>query len=78
MMLKRNGSKLISMLSAFASNTVILVVATIVLYHFNEEAKIFGLGFSHLYVLLMAIPIITWMNFLILAFIKGRKDNNRN
>ncbi|MBP1930180.1 hypothetical protein [Ammoniphilus resinae] len=68
--LKKKHNKWISLLSAIILNTLILIGATWVLYSLNDEAKIFGFGHSGLYVLLFAIPIITWINFLILSFIK--------
>jgi len=68
--LKKENKKWLSLLSAFLSNTLFLSAATWVLYRLNDEAKIFGFGQSGLYGLIFAIPIITWINFLILSFLK--------
>ncbi len=63
------------MLSAFILNTLILVVATWIIYNIDDEARAFGFGHSGLYFLIFAIPIITWVNFIILLFVKNRKLN---
>lgn len=61
------------MLSAFILNTLILVVVTWVLYSMDDEAKVFGFGHSGLYVLIFAIPIITWINFLLVQLVNKRE-----
>jgi len=38
----------------------------------DDEAKIFGFGHSDFYVLIFAIPIITWVNFFIFQFVKKK------
>ena len=58
------------MFSAFIINLLFLSGTTWVLYSMDDEAKIFGFGHSGLYVLILAIPIITWVNFLIFQFVK--------
>ncbi|MFJ7828542.1 hypothetical protein [Psychrobacillus sp. NPDC096623] len=68
--IKKKNNKRISMFSAFLINLLFLSVVTWVLYSMDAEAKIFGFGHSGLYVLLFAIPIVTWVNFLILQFVK--------
>ena len=58
------------MFSAFFINLLFLSVVTWVLYSMDEEAKIFGFGHSGLYVLIFAIPIVIWVNFLVFQFVK--------
>lgn len=58
------------MFSAFIINLLFLSGTTWVLYSIDDEAKIFGFGHTDLNVLIFAIPIITWVNFLILQFVK--------
>ena len=70
---KNRNNRWIGMLSAFCINTLILVIATWLLYIFDDEARLFGLGQSGLGILICSIPIITWMNSCILAFAKSRK-----
>ncbi|WP_080848104.1 hypothetical protein [Cytobacillus gottheilii] len=72
LILKNTKSKWKSRLSAFIINTFILAAATWILYISDEEAIMFG--FVH-YVLVLSIPIITWINFIILEVIKYRKEN---
>lgn len=68
LILKKRNNKWLGMLSAFCINTIMLLVATSVLYNLDEEARLFGFGHSGLYVLIFFIPVITWINFLILEF----------
>ncbi len=73
LVLKRKNNKLLSGLSAFGLNIIILVVATWIFYRGDDEARVFGLGHSGYYILILAIPVITWINLLILQFVKIRK-----
>ncbi|MBP1917383.1 hypothetical protein J2Z23_004385 [Lederbergia galactosidilyticus] len=73
LILKRKNNKLVSRLSAFALNMFILIGATCILYSMDEEARIFGWGLSENYILILAIPVITWINLLILQFAKKEK-----
>lgn len=66
------------MLSALCVNMVILLTASWISYSMNEEAQIFGTGYSDLYLLTFSIPIITWINFLILQFVKNKKTGAIN
>ena len=70
---KKKKHKWITLLSAFILNTLIFVGTTWVLYRLDEGAQIFGFGQSVLYVLIFAIPIITWVNFVILQFVKTKE-----
>lgn len=62
--------KLLSMLSAVAINFFILSIAMMLSYQMNEETRLFGIGYPDLYLLLFSLPIITWINFLILQIVK--------
>ncbi len=64
LILINKNNKLFSTLSAFILNSLILVGATWSLYITDEEAKLFG--FVH-YDLVFSIPIITWVNLLLLT-----------
>lgn len=59
------------MLTAFGLNTLILVIATWIYYYTSNEAKIFGLDDA--YILIFSIPVVTWINFIILTFIKNKE-----
>ncbi len=61
---------MVSMLSAFCLNTLMLIIATLGLYSINDEARAIGFGHSGLYMLIVTIPIVTWINFIILQFVK--------
>jgi membrane-bound acyltransferase YfiQ involved in biofilm formation len=65
LILRNKNNKLLSTLSAFILNSVILVGAAWGLYITDEEARMFG--FVH-YDLVFSIPIITWVNWLLLAY----------
>ena len=77
--LKKKSNKWMSMFSAFIINLLFLSVIAWGLYSIDEEAKIFGFGHTDFYVLLFAIPIITWINFLIFQFVKrDDKSSTKN
>lgn len=59
------------MLTAFGLNTLILVIATWVYYYTSDVASIFGVGDA--YILIFSIPVVTWINFIILIFIKNKE-----
>ncbi|MCJ7841789.1 hypothetical protein MUB24_12955 [Lederbergia sp. NSJ-179] len=56
--------KSLARIGAFIVNTAILISATWILYHFDAQAKVFGIG--DYYILVLMIPVLTWINFLIL------------
>lgn len=68
------NNKLFSRLSAFLVNTVILVVSTWGLTITDEEARVFG---NVPFIFVISIPLITWMNFFILEFIKYRRKGTK-
>lgn len=70
-MMKRKNRKLLSMLTAFVLNVLIIVFATWIYYYTSDVARIFGLGDA--YILLFFIPIVTWVNFIILASLKKKE-----
>ncbi|GGM18974.1 hypothetical protein GCM10011351_00930 [Paraliobacillus quinghaiensis] len=63
--LKKKNNKLLSMLSAFCFNLVFLILMMWILM--DDEARTFG--HSHLHNLVFAVPLITWINFIILQFV---------
>jgi len=70
--LKTRNHKWLAMLLAFSLNTLILLISTLFLFNIDDEARIFGFVNSNLYVLIFSIPIITWVNLVILVFLKGK------
>lgn len=66
-------NKWLAMLFALCMNALILITATWILYINNEEARLFGFGHTNLYLLIFAIPFITWLNFLFLEVIRKIK-----
>ena len=76
LILKKKNNKFWSKLSAICLNILILVVATWISYSMNKEAQVFGIGHSDLYILIFAIPIITWINLLILQFVNSTNKND--
>ncbi|WP_059171978.1 hypothetical protein [Bacillus sp. FJAT-27445] len=70
--LKMRNKKWLGMLSGFFINTLILVIATWFFYILDDEIRLFGFGHSGLYVLIFSIPILTWINFFILNFVRSR------
>lgn len=76
--LKKKKNNLLSMLAALCLNMLILVGAMWISYSLDEEAQVFGLVNSGQYTLIFAIPIITWINFFILQFVKHQEIKAQN
>jgi hypothetical protein len=70
--LKRKNNKWLALFMALCSNTLLLVIATLLVPLLNDEVRLFGIGQTNLYLLIFSIPIITWVNFLILELIRNR------
>lgn len=73
LMLKRNHKKWRALLIALGVNTVLLTAITWILFIYNDEARLFGIGQTNLLELIFSIPIITWVNFLILELVKQKR-----
>jgi Na+/proline symporter len=67
---KKKNNKRISILLALILNTLFLGIAFGVLY--TEEMRIFGAGIEKILILVLAIPLVTWVNALALQFIKPK------
>lgn len=76
--LKRNNKRWIALLVALGVNTFILIGATWILYMINDEARVFGIGQTNLYELIFSIPIITWINLLIIEFMRTKMIRAKN
>jgi hypothetical protein len=63
-------NKWFSLFIAGCVNTIILGFATMFFYLFDDEVQSFGFGYSGLYVLLFAIPVLTLLNYYILEIVK--------
>lgn len=66
LILKRIKHKQWSMFTALIMNIILLIGAFCILVSLNQEAKMFGLGNTNLYLLVLAIPINSWFSFMIL------------
>lgn len=75
LIMKNRSNRWLGMLSACCTNTLILVIAAWFLYSLDDEARLFGLGHSRIYELIFSIPIVIWINFIILAFVRKRELN---
>ncbi|WP_134699334.1 hypothetical protein [Ammoniphilus sp. YIM 78166] len=60
---KKTTNKWLGLFIAFGVNTFTLITSTLILYQFDEETRWFGMGHSGLYVLILCIPLITWLNY---------------
>ena len=70
--LRNRNNKRLSMLVAFCINALILLLFTWYLFSIDDEGQLFGLFPTDLLMLIFSIPIITWINFFILSFVKSR------
>ena len=76
--LKKKNKRWLALLIALGLNTLILLVATWILYSINDEAKMFGIGQTNLYELIFSIPIISCINLIILQFMRSRWHKRKN
>lgn len=66
--MKNRKSRWLAVLSAFVMNTTILGLTYWFKYNLNEEARLFGIDFHNRYVLVAFIPLLTWINYIIISF----------
>lgn len=71
--MRKTKSKWLGMLSAFVINVIMLGLSYWFLYNLDEESKLFGIDFHSRYTLVGSIPVITWINFIILSFDRKRE-----
>ncbi len=76
--MRKKNNKWLALFIALCLNTLFLGIATWILYIRDDEARIFGIGQTNLLVLVFSIPIITWINFLILELIRSRGRRNKS
>lgn len=69
LLLKKKSHKRLSMLLALVLNASLLGTLTWISYRMSAEARVFGIGQTNVYELIFAIPILTWINFIILQFV---------
>lgn len=70
---KKKNSKLLGMASALVMNPLILIAAFSILYSRDVEARMFGIGTDY-DVLIFSIPIVIWLNFMLLQFVRYQKE----
>ncbi|MBB6637446.1 hypothetical protein [Cohnella thailandensis] len=68
---RESKSKWLGMLTAFCSNAFILTSAW-KLYGLDDETRMFGIDFQGRNALLLSIPILTWLLFMLLSYIRKR------
>lgn len=73
---KKKNNKRISILLALILNTLFLGIAFSVLY--TEEMRVFGAGIEKILSLVIAIPLVTWVNAFALQFVKPKPSNVRD
>lgn len=70
--MRNRKSKWQGMLLAIVINVLILGLAYWFLYNLDEESRLFGIDFHSRYTLIASIPVITWINFIILSYDRKR------
>ncbi len=75
MIMRNKKYKWLGMLSAFVINAIILGMVSWFLYHLDEESGLFGIDFHDRYILVMSIPVITWINFIIISIVRKREKS---
>ncbi len=71
--MRNKKHKWLGMLSAFVINAIILGMGYSFLYNLDEESRLFGIDFHERYILVISIPVITWINFIIISIVRKRE-----
>ena len=71
--LQKTRRKGLSLLSAFFVNAIIIFLAAWLSYQMNEEARIFGTGYTDLFLLVFSLPVLTWLNFFVIQYVEKSK-----
>jgi hypothetical protein len=69
--MKSTGNPWYGRAAALGINSVILVTAAWLLLRTDEQMRLFGIDRAE-YILIMALPIITWVHFIVLSFARNR------
>jgi len=64
-----------SMILAICINSFILLTSFWLIYRKDDEAMLFGLVHTEMLILIMSLPLITWLNLIIIQLIE---INNKN
>ncbi|WP_042163392.1 hypothetical protein [Paenibacillus gorillae] len=70
--MRNRKSKWLGMLSTFVINMIMLGGAYGLFYNFDEEFRLFGTDTHARYILVMCIPVMTWINFMIISVVRNR------
>jgi len=73
--MRHKQRKWLALLSAFLINVILLGTAYWLLYSADTESQLFGIDFQKRYLLVAFIPVVIYLNYIILSFgIKRKKS----
>jgi fumarate reductase subunit C len=67
----KRSNKMYSLFIALSANTLIILLGTLLIFEYDEVARIFGF-YSHSLTLIISIPTLTWLNYMILMLVESR------
>lgn len=69
LMIRKQQRKIRIIVSALLINTVIIGVTVSLVYSLDHEMQSFGVGLEKAFMPLLAIPVLTWLNAVLLPFV---------
>lgn len=77
LILRKNKSKWLAALSALVINVVILGAAYWILYNTDEQSRMFGIDVHSRYILVAAIPVITFINVRLFLLVEKKQKKQK-
>lgn len=69
LMIRKQQRKIRIIVSALLINTAIIGASVSLIYSLDHEMQSFGIGLEKAFMPLMAIPVLTWLNAVLLPFV---------
>ncbi|UJF26719.1 hypothetical protein [Planococcus sp. 107-1] len=69
LMIRKQQRKIRIIVSALLINTAIIGASVSLIYSFDHKMQSFGVGLEKAFMPLMAIPVLTWLNAVLLPFV---------
>lgn len=70
--MKSTRDQWLGMAAALGINSVILGTSAWLLLRTDEQMRVFGIDHASRYTLIIALPVITWIHFLMLSYVRNR------
>ncbi|GMK41191.1 hypothetical protein PCCS19_42470 [Paenibacillus sp. CCS19] len=76
--MKSTRDQWLGMAAALGLNSVILGMSAWLLLRTDEQVRLFGIDHANRYTLIIALPVMTWVHFLMLSYARKRMGRHKN